>query len=81
MSRSRWLATRLLITLAAVVSLSFAATEVFAATKTCENNGGFPWLGECASEKECTVNCRAVHGPTATGACVGPSGGCCQCQW
>lgn len=78
MRRSNWLFAKLFLTLVAIVSLSFAATEVFAATNTCPNNGGFPYLGECTSDKECTNNCRAVHGGQDYGAC---DFGCCICQY
>ncbi len=79
MHRSKWLLARLAFTLIAVLSLTFGATEVFAATKTCPDNGGFPYLGECATHKECTLNCAVVHGPGALGTC-GPDN-CCICQF
>lgn len=68
----------------AVASLSFAATEVYAASPamTCPNNG-LTFLGECVTPEDCQEQCVIADGPDAVGSCqtVHGSPNCCVCQF
>lgn len=72
--------SKLFLALLAVASLSFAATEVFATTNSCPNNGGYPYLGECVrGDAGCAASCTSVHGEFSTGHC--DLNNCCVCAY